>query len=88
MQNHLDFYQKVSLGITYFFRNPFFSKIVVFDLQTTFVYQKKNVLQVSGRNTLENAYKITSKSKFSTHFVQFSSHLHPALSNNLQNVLS
>ena len=44
---------------------------------------KNRVLQVSGRNTLENAYKITSKSKFSTHFVQFSSHLHPALSNSL-----
>ena len=42
-----------------------------------------SVLQVSGRNMLENAYGITSKSKFSTHFVQIPYHLHPALSNSL-----
>ena len=39
---------------------------------------ENSVLQVSGRNTFENAYKITSKSKFSTHFVQLPYHLHPA----------
>ena len=39
---------------------------------------EKLVLQVSGRNTCENAYKITSKSKFSTHFLQIPYHLHPA----------
>ena len=41
---------------------------------------KNNVFQVSGRDMLENATKITSKTKFSTHVVQISSHLHPALS--------
>ena len=45
---------------------------------------KHSVLQVSGRNTFENAYKITSKSKFSTHFVQIPYYLHPALSYSLR----
>ena len=44
---------------------------------------KNNVLQISSRNTLENAYKITSKSKFSTQNVQIPYHLHPALSYSL-----
>ena len=74
-------YLKKSVWVTYFSRNTFFSKINLFDLQTMFFDGKNSVLQVSGRNTLETVYKITSKSKFSTHFVQFSSHLHPALSN-------
>ena len=43
--------------MTYFFRNPFFSKIVIFDIQTAF-FKKNNVLQVSNRNALENAHKI------------------------------
>ena len=47
---------------------------------------KNRVLQVSGRDTLENAIKITSKTKFSTHFVQISSHLHPALSYSLHSI--
>ena len=38
---------------------------------------------VSGRNTLENAYKVTLKSKFSTQNVQIPYYLHPALSYNL-----
>ena len=44
----------------------------------TYFLKKNSVLQVSGRNTLENVIKITSKSKFSTHFVQIPYHLHPA----------
>ena len=69
------------------FNNTFLSKICIFYLQTTSLYsnfdETKCVLQVSGRNTFENAYKITSKNKFSTHFVQIPYHLHPALSNSL-----
>ena len=38
---------------------------------------------VSGRNMFENAYDITSKSKFSTQNVQILYHLHPALSYSL-----
>ena len=44
---------------------------------------KSRVLQVSGRNTFENTYKITSRSKFSTQIVQIPYNLHPALSNSL-----
>ena len=54
---------------------------------------KNSVLQVFGRDTLENAIKITSKTKFSTHVVQIPYHLHPArqgahpaLSNSLKSV--
>ena len=74
--------------------NIFFSRIVVFDLQTTFFdrhlwppdnvfWSKNRVLQVSGPDTLQNATKITSKTKFSTPIVQIPSHLHPALSYSL-----
>ena len=45
--------------------------------------RQRFMIKVSGRNTCENAYKINSKTKFSTPIVQFSSHLHPALSNSL-----
>ena len=76
-----------------FLHNPFFLNICFFDLQTTFFNGKTNVLQVSGRDTLENAIKITSKTKFSTQSVQIPYHLHPArqgahpaLSNSLQKV--
>ena len=41
------------------------------------------ILQVSDRNTLENAHKVTSTSKFSTQNVQIPYHLHPALSYSL-----
>ena len=68
----------------FFLSNTLFSKIIVFDLQATFSLWKNNVLQVSGRNTLENAHKITSKSKFSTQNVQIPYHLNPALSYSLQ----
>ena len=66
-----------------------FFSITIFSRKSSFLTSrqpfliKNNVLQVSGRNTLENAYRITSKSKFSTPVVQFSSHLHPALSYSL-----
>ena len=39
---------------------------------------ENSVLQVSARNTLEIADKITSKTKFSIHFMQIPYHLHPA----------
>ena len=80
MQNHLRSFLKNSiLKPMCFLRTTFFSKVVVFYLRTTFLMEKR-VLQVSGRNTLENASKITSKSKFSTQNVHIPYHLHPALS--------
>ena len=70
-------------GKTMFFR--FLAEIRLrtffFDLQTAFFDGKTVFL---ARNTLENAYTITSKSNFSTHFVQIPYHLHPALRNSLQ----
>ena len=60
----------------------FLSKVVVFNIQTTF-FDGNTVFFRFGRNTLENAYKITSKSKFSTQNVQIPYHLHPALSYSL-----
>ena len=51
-------------------------------------FMEKCVLQVSGWNTFENAYKITSKIKFSTQNVHIPYHLHPALSNSLKNGLT
>ena len=55
------------------------------NLEKTYIFLwKHRGLQVSGRNMLENAYKITSKSKFSTQNVQISYHLHPALSYSLE----
>ena len=57
------------------------------NLKNTVCPSKNSVLQVSGRNTFENAFKITSKSKFSTPIVQFSSHLHPALSHSLKGTI-
>ena len=41
------------------------------------------VVQISGRNTLENVFQITSQGKFSTQNVEIPYHLHPALSYNL-----
>ena len=64
----------------FFYITNFSRKTSFFDIQTTFFDEKKSVLQVSGRNTFENAYKITSKSKFSTQNMQIPYHLHPALS--------
>ena len=77
---------KIGLKIKFwsnFLRNTNLLKIVVFDLQTTFFWFLR-VVQISGRNTFENAYKITSKSKFSTQNVQIPYHLHPALSYSLE----
>ena len=48
-----------------------------------FFDQKTVFFRFPARNTLEKAYEITSKTKFSTPIVQFSSHLHPALSYSL-----
>ena len=73
---------KVQKKTYLFLSDTFFSKIVVLTSRQLF-WWTNNVLQVSGRNTLENAYKITSKSKFSTQNVQIPYHLHPALSNSL-----
>ena len=39
---------------------------------------KNSVLHVSGPDTLQNTIKITSKTKFSIHFVQIPYHLHLA----------
>ena len=83
MQNHLDISSNSQFWITYFFRHPFLSKIIVIDLQTTFFDGQTVFFRASGRNTLEKGYKITSKSKFSTHFVQIPYHLHPALCSSL-----
>ena len=68
---------------------PFF-KVTHFSSKSLFLTSrqrfliKNRVLQVSGPDTLQNAIEITSKSKFSTHFVQIPSHLHPALSYSLE----
>ena len=62
----------------YIFYVTHFSKKSSFLTSRQCFLMEKRVLQVSGRNTFENAYKITSKSKFSTHFVQIPYHLHPA----------
>ena len=72
--------EKFKQKYTFSLSNTCFSKIVVFDLQATLFDGKNNVLQVSGRNMLENAYKITSTSKFSSQNVQIPYTLHPALS--------
>ena len=87
MQGHAEssrnFINKSVLGHKVFFRKHVPQKIVVLNLQTALFLSKNRVLQVSGLDTLQNATKITSKSKFSTHFVQISSHLHPAVSYSL-----
>ena len=77
MQNHLEILSTSQFLITYFLTNSFFLKIVVFDLQTTF-FVEKPCSSGFWPKMLENAIKITSKSKFSTHFVQIPYHLHPA----------
>ena len=76
MQNHLEISPTSRFVITFFsvthlFKNRFLPPDNDF-------WSKNSVLQVSGRNTLENVIKITSKSKFPTHFVQIPYHLHPA----------
>ena len=76
-------YQKISFGSRIFYVTIVFSKIVGLNLQTIF-FMENRVIQVSGRNTFESAFKITSKSKFSNHNVQIPYHLHPALSNSLK----
>ena len=48
----------------------FFLKIIIFDLQTVFFYGKVVFFKLLAEST--------SKSKFSTHFVQIPYHLHPA----------
>ena len=63
--------------ISFFVNRRFWSPDNVF-------WWKNNVLQVSGRNTVENACKITSKSKFSTRNMQIPYYLHPALSYSLE----
>ena len=65
MQNHL-ISSKTQFWITIFFTYPLFLKNRRFWPPDNIFWWKNSVLQVSGRNTLENAYKITSKSKFST----------------------
>ena len=68
----------------------FFLKVTHFSPKSLFLFSrqhfliKNSVLQVSGPDTLQNAIKITLKTKFSTHFVQIPSHLLPALSYSLQ----
>ena len=59
------------------------SKIVAFDLHVAFFNSFNVFLQISGQNTFQNDYKITSKSKFSNQNVQFWYLHHPALSNSL-----
>ena len=78
MQNHLEMSSKSKFWITWLFPWHFFLKNRRCWPPDKVFWWKNRVLQVSGRNTLENAIKITSKNKFSTHFVQFLFHLHPA----------
>ena len=54
-----------------------------FDLQTTFFDGKTVFFRFLAEIRLGNAYKISSKSKFSTQNVQIAYHLHPALSYSL-----
>ena len=79
-------HQKVSFGSPFFLCSDFVLKNRRFWYPDSVFWWKNNVLQVSGRNTFENAYKITSKSKFSTQNVQIPYHLHPALSNSLHSI--
>ena len=79
-------YQQASFGCPCFFCVTHVSHKSSFFTSRHFFLMGKpcsGVLQVSGRNMLENAYKVTSTSKFSTHFVQIPYHLHPALSYSL-----
>ena len=85
---------KVQKKNTFLLSNTFFLQNHCFWPPDNGFWWKNYVLQVSGRDTLENAIKITSKSKFSTHFVQIPYHLHPArqgahpaLSNSLDVIL-
>ena len=75
------------LGLFGSITDPFFKKHFFFNHRfcppDNVFGSSKRVLQASGRNTPENAYKITSKSKFSTPNVQIPYHLHPALSYSL-----
>ena len=88
MQKHLEISSKNQFWITFFFCLTCFSKIVVFNLQTTFLNGKTVFFRfLADRNTFDNAYKITSNSKFSTQNVQIPYHLHPALSNSLSSSL-
>ena len=73
---------KSSKKQTSFLHNTFLWKIIVFDLHITFLLVYL-VLQISDRNTLQNDYKITSKSKFSNQNLQFWYLLHRALSYSL-----
>ena len=88
MQNHLEISSKTQFWNLCFLCNTFFSKNHSFWPPYNGYYNvfwwKNNFLQISGRNTLENADKITSKTKFSTPIVQFSSPLHPASSYSLK----
>ena len=87
MQSHAEpfrNYIKKSIFEHLFFQVTIFSpKPSLFTSRQRFFLSKSRVLQVSGRDTLENAYKITSKSKFSTQNVQIPYYLHPALSYSL-----
>ena len=88
MQNHAESSKhliKKSVLDHIFFRHHFFLKNHRFWSPDNIFWWKNSVLQVSGRSTLENAYNITSTSKFSTQNLQIPYHLHPALSNSLDN---
>ena len=66
-----DLHQKVNFGSPIFVHN-------FFDLQTFFFDHKTVFIRFLAEIRLRNATKITSKCKFSTHFVQIPYHLHPA----------
>ena len=86
MQSHAESFKKIIKKSVF---DHLFFKVTHFSPKPSFLTSrqpcliKNNVLQVSGPDTLENAIKITSKSKFSIYFVQIPSHLHPALSYSL-----
>ena len=84
MQNHLDILSKSQFLITYFLQYLTFLPNLLFWPPGNIFWSTNRVLQVSGPDTLQNALKITSKSKFSTPIVQIPSHLHPALSYSLR----
>ena len=70
-------------GLPFFFQVTHVSQKSSFLTSRQHFLWKNRVLQFSGRDTLENTTKITSKTKFSINFVQLPSHLHPALSYSL-----
>ena len=80
------FRQKINLG-SLILLCKFFLKNRSFWPPDNVFWWKSSVLQVSGRTTFENVYKITSKSKFSTHFVQIPYHLHSAFCNSLKIII-